>query len=100
MKARPEQQRRGTQRIDALVDAAKPLFGVDITCEEVKDLLGPFSAVAHRLSMALQERRIGAQRTYFTHLTHDCDHDKAQSELPPGVELAYDGLRVDISNHK
>ena len=39
--------------------------------------------------------RLGASRAYFTHITHDLDHASTCASLPPGVELAYDGLVID-----
>jgi phosphoribosyl 1,2-cyclic phosphate phosphodiesterase len=38
--------------------------------------------------------RIGAKRTYFTHMTHQLPHAATNRELPQGMELAFDGLRL------
>ena len=49
--------------------------------------------VEKALAMA---QKLKAERTYFTHMCHDIDHAKLLSELPEGIEPAYDGLRITI----
>ena len=39
---------------------------------------------------------LGATQTYFTHLSHDYDHDITNAALPRAIALAYDGLRIDV----
>ncbi len=41
-------------------------------------------------------QKLGAKQTYFTHLSHDYDHDVTNSQLPTGIELAWDGLEIGI----
>jgi len=42
-------------------------------------------------------RRVGAERTYLTHISHYLGkHEEVSAELPEGVFLAYDGLSVPI----
>lgn len=40
--------------------------------------------------------RIGAERTYLTHMTHRVRHAELSASLPPGIEPAYDGLVIDV----
>jgi phosphoribosyl 1,2-cyclic phosphate phosphodiesterase len=40
--------------------------------------------------------RIGPSRAYFTHMCHDLPHEATCSSLPGQIELAYDGLRLDL----
>jgi phosphoribosyl 1,2-cyclic phosphate phosphodiesterase len=42
-------------------------------------------------------RRMGAERAYLTHICHDLPHAETCAQLPHGVELAYDGLVLEIS---
>lgn len=41
-------------------------------------------------------RRIGAQRTLLTHLSHETGHRELAERLPTGIEPAYDGLVVEV----
>jgi len=40
-------------------------------------------------------RRIGAARTFFTHMCHDLAHAPTSARLPSGMALAYDGLVLE-----
>lgn len=40
--------------------------------------------------------RIAPERAYLTHICHDLPHAATCARLPAGVELAYDGLVVDV----
>jgi phosphoribosyl 1,2-cyclic phosphate phosphodiesterase len=52
-------------------------------------------------SIALVEK-IRPRRAFFTHMSHDLDHDATNAILAPHIRLAYDGLKVnfDISSRK
>lgn len=40
-------------------------------------------------------QELGAESTYFTHISHQLGlHDEVQAELPEGMFLAYDGLKL------
>ncbi|HUO52666.1 MAG TPA: MBL fold metallo-hydrolase [Gemmatimonadaceae bacterium] len=41
-------------------------------------------------------KRVGAERTFLTHLTHENRHADLEAELPPGVQPAFDGLSVRV----
>ncbi len=36
------------------------------------------------------------KRAFFTHITHDLNHDETNKTLPEGIELGYDGLKIEI----
>jgi phosphoribosyl 1,2-cyclic phosphate phosphodiesterase len=36
------------------------------------------------------------KRTFFTHICHDLPHEVTNAALPPGVKLAYDGMKLEF----
>jgi phosphoribosyl 1,2-cyclic phosphate phosphodiesterase len=55
----------------------------------------------HPLHLSIPEavaaaQRIGARRTFFTHLTHDATHEALAARLPPSIAPAHDGLVITV----
>jgi phosphoribosyl 1,2-cyclic phosphate phosphodiesterase len=54
---------------------------------------------AHRTHFTIPEaikvaQEIGAERTILVHMTHSIDFETVSAQLPPGIELGYDGLTL------
>jgi len=45
----------------------------------------------------VEAKRIGARRTFLTHLSHETHHATHSTALPHGVDLSYDGLCLDVA---
>ncbi len=75
-------------------ESYRHFHGVDIM---VLDALRhtPHLTHAHLEASLAMLARIGARKSLLTHMCHDMDHEVVQSELPAGVELAWDGLVVE-----
>jgi phosphoribosyl 1,2-cyclic phosphate phosphodiesterase len=80
----------------ALADEAWPMLeGLDVL------VLDALRERRHPTHFSLDEAvevagRIGARRTYFTHMCHDLPHEATNARLPGGMELAYDGLVLEL----
>jgi phosphoribosyl 1,2-cyclic phosphate phosphodiesterase len=55
----------------------------------------------HPLHLSIPEavavaQRVGARRTFLTHLTHETPHAELAATLPAGIAPAYDGLVIEV----
>ncbi|MCS6979435.1 MAG: MBL fold metallo-hydrolase [Flavobacteriales bacterium] len=69
-------------------------------------VLNALRRTPHLSHFSLQEAlqmagRIGAKTTFFTHISHQMGlHAEVSAELPPNMELAYDGLKLEWIGEK
>lgn len=64
----------------------------------IVDCLGyqPFPTHAHLTKTLAWIKRVKPERAVLTHMGPELDYRRLLSELPPGVEPAYDGLVLEI----
>jgi phosphoribosyl 1,2-cyclic phosphate phosphodiesterase len=82
--------------VGAIPDRSWPrLEGLDVL---VLDALRYKPHPAHfTLNEALEViKRLRPKRALLTHMAHEIDHETLSRQLPPGVELAYDGLSFEF----
>jgi phosphoribosyl 1,2-cyclic phosphate phosphodiesterase len=84
---------------NAIPDSSWPLLTADggvrvLVIDALRDRPHPTHfSVAEALGVVA---RLRPERTYFTHICHDLPHAATCARLPPGVELAYDGLVLEM----
>jgi phosphoribosyl 1,2-cyclic phosphate phosphodiesterase len=76
-------------------EAVRAFRGVDVL------VLNALFKTAHPTHLSIPEaidaaRRVGAKRTFLTHLTHRTGHAALAADLPAGIAPAFDGLTVQI----
>ena len=82
--------------VKTIPDAAiAALAGLDVL------VLNALLSRPHPLHLSVPEaiaaaQRVGARRTFFTHLTHENTHVALAAQLPSGITPAYDGLVIDL----
>ncbi len=77
-------------------ESMERLQGLDVL---LLDALRPRGHATHfSLEEAIEVARLlAARQTYFTHMSHELEHEAANASLPPGMALAHDGLRVALT---
>jgi phosphoribosyl 1,2-cyclic phosphate phosphodiesterase len=78
----------------------------DETCAALEDLdvliLDGLRYGAHATHMSIDTslqyiERLRPRRAFLTHMNHEVHHETVSRRLPPGVELAYDGLALEVA---
>lgn len=78
---------------DKVIEALK---GVEILV--LSALRFTTSEVHFSIPQAIEfSQKVGAIRTFFTHIAHDIEHEETSSKLPAGFSLGHDGLEIDLT---
>jgi phosphoribosyl 1,2-cyclic phosphate phosphodiesterase len=77
-------------------ESMERLTGLDVL---ILDALRPRGHATHfSLEQAVDVvRELKPRQAYFTHMSHELEHEATNASLPPGMALAYDGQRIALT---
>jgi phosphoribosyl 1,2-cyclic phosphate phosphodiesterase len=82
--------------VNAMPDESKSLLaGLDVL------VLDALRHDVHTTHFSLEEaievaRELRPRQTFFTHMSHDLEHEATNAALPAGMALAFDGQRISL----
>ena len=84
-----------TDLSDLPVESIPLLAGLDIL---IVDALRrePHPTHSHVSKSIELVKQLAPKRAFFTHISHDLEHTQVNAELPAGVQLAHDGLKLNF----
>ncbi|MDP6924710.1 MAG: MBL fold metallo-hydrolase [Candidatus Scalindua sp.] len=76
-------------------DSVEKLMGLDLL------IIAALRNVPHEKHFSIEQSiemvsTLKPKQTYFTHIAHEVEHDETDATLPAGINLAYDGLSIDV----
>jgi len=57
----------------------------------------PHPSHSHLENSIALVKKIAPKRAFFTHISHDLDHEATNAELPLNMQLAHDGLKLNFT---
>jgi phosphoribosyl 1,2-cyclic phosphate phosphodiesterase len=77
-------------------ESMERLAGLDVL---ILDALRPRGHATHfSLEEAMEvARSLTPKQTYFTHMSHELEHEATNAMLPQGMALGYDGMRIELT---
>lgn len=86
-----------TDHSDIPEESMKKLEGLDVLfLDALRHKPHPTHSTVQRSLQYVE--RLKPKRAFFTHISHDLGHERTESQLPPYVRLAYDGLEINVED--
>lgn len=84
-----------TDHSEVPAETLEKLHGLDILfLDALRHQPHPTHSTIERSLKVVEE--VKPRRTFFTHICHDLPHEATNAALPAGVQLAYDGMKLEF----